>query len=136
MKRKGSSIIFINDNEEILLFQRDNINTIPYPDMWDVPGGHVESGEKPEECIVREMNEEMGLNLREFNLSSVISFDDRVEYTFWKKENLNINKIDLKEGQRLKWFTRAAAARTHLAYGFNEIIEYFFIKEEYIDKED
>ena len=63
MKRKGTSIIFINDKNQILLFLRDNIPDIPYPNMWDVPGGHVESQESPEKCIVREMKEEMNLTL-------------------------------------------------------------------------
>jgi 8-oxo-dGTP diphosphatase len=66
MKRKGCSIIFINDNHQVLLFLRDNIPTIPFPNMWDVPGGHVEPGETPEICIVREMQEEMELELKIF----------------------------------------------------------------------
>jgi 8-oxo-dGTP diphosphatase len=69
--------------------------------MLDVPGGHVEDGESPEQCIVREMKEEMSLNLEEFQLLSVIEFVDRIEYTFWKKLNLDIQSINLYEGQKL-----------------------------------
>jgi len=63
--------------------------------MWDVPGGHVEKGETPEECIVREMEEEMGMQLEEFHLFSTTEFDDRIEYTFWKRDDLDIEKLEL-----------------------------------------
>ncbi len=128
MKRKGTSIIFVNDQQQILLFLRDDTPAIPYPNMWDVPGGHVEAGETPEQCIVREMKEEMDLTLGQFERFSVMEFADRVEYTFWKRANLDIEKIDLQEGQRLKWFTESEAKQTKLAYGFNEIIDDFFKK--------
>ena len=126
MKRLGASIIFVNDKEEILLFLRDDKPGLPYRNMWDVPGGHVELTETPEECIVREMKEEMDLDLKDFQLLCKKEFDDRIEYTYWKKANLNIDKINLLEGQRLKWFTRQEAASTNLAYGFNEILEEFY----------
>jgi len=70
VKRKGSSIIFMNDEGQILLFLRDNKFDLPYPNMWDVPGGHVETDESPENCIIREMKEEMDLVLDEFELFS------------------------------------------------------------------
>ena len=126
MKRKGSSIIFVNDKEQILLFLRDNKPDLPYPNMWDVPGGHVEANEHPEECIIREMKEEMDLDIDEFDLFSKIEFEDRIEYTFWASADLDIDKIELTEGQQLKWFTRDEAKQTQLAYGFNEIVENFF----------
>ena len=126
MKRKGCSILFVNDQDQILLFLRDNIPQIPYPNMWDVPGGHVEDRETPEECICREMKEEMGLDLDEYHLFSVKEFTDRTEFVFWKKANLEIADIDLTEGQRLRWFTRDEARETELAYGFGQIIEDFF----------
>ena len=126
MKRKGSSIIFINAQRKILLFLRDDIPNIPYPGLWDVPGGHVEKNESPEQCIVREMKEEMNLTLDEFNLFSKIEFKDRIEYTFWARANFNVDEIVLLEGQKLKWFTRDEVKRTQLAYGFNEIVEKFF----------
>ena len=126
MKRKGTSIIFVNYQKQVLLLLRDDKPDIPYPNMWDVPGGHVDNGETPEECIVREMKEEMDLDLEDFQLLSVMEFTDRVEYTFWKKANLNIQSITLHEGQKLKWFTESEARNTKLAYGFNKIIHYFF----------
>ncbi len=127
MKRSGASIIFVNDKKQILLFLRDDIPGLPYRNMWDVPGGHVEENETPEECIIREMKEEMDINLKDFQLFCEKEFDDRIEYTYWKKVNLNIAEIDLMEGQYLKWFTQQEAADTKLAYGFNEIVKEFFL---------
>ena len=132
MKRKGTSIIFVNDQKQILLLLRDDKPDIPYPNMWDIPGGHVEDGESPEQCIVREMKEEMDLNLKEFQLLSVMEFVDRIEYTFWKKLNLDIQNINLHEGQKLKWFTEFEVKNTKLAYGFNEIVDDFFEKAPFI----
>jgi len=132
MKRKGTSIIFVNDQHQVLLFLRDDKPTIPYPNMWDVPGGHVDDGETPEQCIVREMKEEMDLTLEEFERFSIMEFTDRVEYTFWKRAELEIKKINLQEGQRLKWFTKLEAKNTKLAYGFNEIIDDFFKKAPFL----
>jgi 8-oxo-dGTP diphosphatase len=96
--------------------------------MWDIPGGHVENGETPEQCIVREMKEEMGLYIEGFQLFSVMKYGDRTEYTFWKKWNLNIDKIQLTEGQRLKWFTESEAKNTEIAGGFSQVVEDFFEK--------
>jgi len=126
MKRKGTSIIFVNDKRQILLFLRDDKPGLPYRNMWDIPGGHVEDGETPEQCIVREMKEEMDLTFDSFELFSVKEFTDRIEYTFWKKANLDIEKVNLHEGQQLKWFTEPEAKNTKLAYGFNEIVDDFF----------
>lgn len=35
-----------------------------YPDLWDVPGGHVVDGESLEEAIARELEEELGIRAR------------------------------------------------------------------------
>jgi 8-oxo-dGTP diphosphatase len=128
MKREGCSIVFINDKNQVLLFLRDDKPGIPYPNMWDVPGGHVEKDETPEQCIVREMKEEMGLDIKGFQLFSVYDFADRIEHVYWQRANLDINKIRLTEGQCLRWFSVDEAKKTKLACGFNKIIEDFFQK--------
>ena len=125
MKPQGTSIIFINADRQILLLLRDDIPTIPYPNMWDLPGGHVEPGETPEQCIVREMKEEIGLDLDGHQLFSVVEFNERIEYTYWKSANLDIDQIVLTEGQTIKWFSKNEVAEIELACNFNEVVAEF-----------
>lgn len=126
MKPRGTSLILVNDRQQVLLLLRDDIPGIPCPNMWDLPGGHVESGETPEECIHREIKEEMGLDVDGIEPYSVVQFEDRTEYVFWKAMNLAIEDIRLTEGQRLRWFSRGELERTPLAFGFNGVLETFF----------
>ena len=126
MKRKGASILFINDENCLLLFLRDNIPGLPYANMWDIPGGHVEDGETPKACIVREMNEEIGIDLKDFSLFRVYEFDDRIEYVFWASCDYSIDSLHLTEGQALRWFSDTEISNTELAYGFNRVASDFF----------
>lgn len=126
MPNQGCSIIFINRQQQVLLLLRDDIPTIAYPNHWDLPGGHVEVWETPEKCIVREMKEELNLDLEDFALFTTTAMADRTEFTFWKAADLDIDRIDLTEGQRLRWFTREEAQATLLAFGFNPIVEAFY----------
>ncbi|MDO8343714.1 MAG: NUDIX hydrolase [Cellvibrio sp.] len=55
-------------NGQLLVYKRDNFAHIPFPDLWDFPGGGREGNESPEECVLRELNEEFGLSLPESRL--------------------------------------------------------------------
>lgn len=47
----------------LLTYLRDTHDGLPWPGMWDLPGGGREGGETPESCLLREVEEEFGLRL-------------------------------------------------------------------------
>lgn len=126
MKRKGTSIILYNEKSCLLLFLRDDKPGLPYANMWDIPGGHVEEGETPDECIVREMREEIGVDIGKPYLFRVYDFDDRREYVYVSPCQYRIEDLNLTEGQALRWFSEKEIAETKLAYGFNQVADDFF----------
>ncbi|WP_371226090.1 NUDIX hydrolase [Roseovarius sp. 2305UL8-3] len=48
---------------KLLVIRRDDRLGLPWPGYLDLPGGGRESGESPEECVLRETQEEVGLRL-------------------------------------------------------------------------
>ena len=50
--------------DRIVTILRDDTPDIPWPDHWDLPGGGREGDESPESCVLRELNEELGLSYR------------------------------------------------------------------------
>jgi 8-oxo-dGTP diphosphatase len=53
------AIIFIS--EKILVVQRSATMSLPL--KWEFPGGKIESGESEDECIKREIKEELGIEI-------------------------------------------------------------------------
>jgi 8-oxo-dGTP diphosphatase len=109
--QKIAQIILENDKGEFLLALRDNKSWIPFPNHWDLIGGHVEEGETPEEALIREFREELGLDLKdhqfykEFECSEGDAYEN-IKYIYTGKINLPIEEITLYEGQYARYFTK------------------------------
>jgi len=94
--------------------------------MWDLPGGHIEEHESAEECVVREMLEEMEINVEGCTLFRSYEFSDRKEYIFTLQVDFEPRNIILHEGQMIRWFSKEEAAKTKLACGFNKVLSDYF----------
>ena len=55
----------ILDNDNIVLIKK---NGGPYNGKLDLPGGTIEFGETPEETLIREIEEEVGIKVLEYEL--------------------------------------------------------------------
>ena len=64
MEFSGCKIALLCD-DKLLTILRDDKASIPYPNMWELPGGGREGEETPFECVQREVFEELSLKLEE-----------------------------------------------------------------------
>ena len=62
--------VIIDENETVVLIKRRNP---PFQNHWALPGGFVELGEKVEDAVLREAEEETGLPVRILKLVGVYS---------------------------------------------------------------
>jgi ADP-ribose pyrophosphatase YjhB (NUDIX family) len=53
----AAGALFVDAAERVLIVEPT------YKKSWEIPGGHVEAGETPQEGCVRELREELGLDL-------------------------------------------------------------------------
>ncbi|MEO9469756.1 NUDIX hydrolase [Parasphingorhabdus sp.] len=58
----GAKVALFAD-DDLLVYRRDDIPEIPFPNMIDLPGGGRENGESGTECVIRETREEFGITL-------------------------------------------------------------------------
>ena len=66
-KFTACKLAYILDGQ-LLVYLRDDFAHIPFPNMWDFPGGVREGDETAEQCVLRELEEEFGIKLDESRL--------------------------------------------------------------------
>lgn len=54
--------------DQVLCYLRDNKPGLRWAAMWDLPGGGREDNELPEACLLRELDEEFGLQFTQNRL--------------------------------------------------------------------
>lgn len=95
----------IDADNRVLIAQRPEGKQLA--GMWEFPGGKVEPGERPEETLIRELNEELGIAVKEACLAP-LTFASFAYETFHLLMPLWIcrrweGQIVAHEHQGLKW---------------------------------
>jgi 8-oxo-dGTP diphosphatase len=95
----------IDPDGRVLLAQRPEGKAMA--GLWEFPGGKVEDGERPEESLIRELKEELGIVVKEECLAPLTFASHRYPafhllmplYVCRRWEGI----VAAREGQKLKW---------------------------------
>lgn len=89
-----------------------------YPDCWDAVGGHIEPGESPEEALVRECREELGVTIAEPRPVSTRWPDPELELHAFVVETWSGTPTNLapEEHDEIGWFAPAEVTGLRLAH--------------------
>lgn len=95
----------VDVDQRVLLSQRPVGK--PMAGLWEFPGGKIEAGETPEASLIRELNEELGITVKEPCLAP-LSFASHSYESFHLLMPLFICRrwegmVQTLEGQALKW---------------------------------
>ncbi|MBP1933241.1 8-oxo-dGTP diphosphatase MutT [Ammoniphilus resinae] len=103
-----------NEKNEILCALRSP--TMSLPNLWEFPGGKIETGEKPEDTLVREIQEELGCVIEvyekiedinheyPFAIIHLITFKTKVvDGIPQAKEHAKIEWVPLEKLSLLEW---------------------------------
>ena len=95
----------IDSDGRVLLAQRPEGKMMA--GLWEFPGGKVEAGERPEETLIRELNEELGIVVKQECLAP-LTFASHVYSDFHLLMPLYVCRrwegfVEGREKQRLKW---------------------------------
>jgi 8-oxo-dGTP diphosphatase len=95
----------IDADNRILIAQRPQGKQLA--GLWEFPGGKLDAGERPEEALIRELREELGVEVKEACLAP-LTFASHGYQDFHLLMPLYVCRrwqgfVAAKEGQALKW---------------------------------
>ena len=116
--------LILDDEKRFLLTKEKD-------DKWDLPGGGLDFGEKPENCLRREIQEEMGLEVTYISDTPSYFLTSQKEITFGfaniiyltKIKNLNFTKSD--ECTEIKFFTKKEAQKEDVISNILDFLKLF-----------
>jgi 8-oxo-dGTP diphosphatase len=100
-----AAVALIDADGRVLIAQRPEGKQLA--GLWEFPGGKVEAGERPEETLIRELREELGIAVQEACLAP-LTFASHAYETFHLLMPLYVCRrwdgfVQPREGQALKW---------------------------------
>ena len=92
------SIIYIENNKGEFLIQKTSKEK---GGLYSSTGGHIDHSETPKEAIIREVKEEIGIDISNDNVVSLghICVDFPVRFIFYLKKDININELVLQKDE-------------------------------------
>ena len=69
-----TTLCYLQDGNRYLMLHRTKKKKDDNADKWIGIGGKFEDGESPEDCVLREVREETGLNLLQYRYRGIITF--------------------------------------------------------------
>ena len=100
-----TAVALIDADGRVLLAKRPEGKTLA--GLWEFPGGKVEEGERPEDALIRELKEELGINV-ELSCLAPLTFASHAYPDFHLLMPLYVCRRwkgipQALEGQELKW---------------------------------
>jgi len=125
-----ATCLLFDKNNKLLMYLRDDNPAISYPNCWDLFGGIVEEGETPEQALVREVQEELGIILTQFTkFSEYDCLTDKArpnkKFVFYAHIDAVPGQLVLREGQHLTSIHLSERYQYKFANILGEIIDDF-----------
>ena len=118
---KVTCAIIIQNNKMLITQNGPNSD---HPFTWEFPGGKIDQGESAEECIIREITEELNIEVRILQLLQPIIYD----YGIKEIElipficQLVSGKIELREHVDSKWIDFVTLKKVDLSDADKKLI--------------
>ena len=125
---QAATILLLSSSNKILMQLRDDGNgkSIPYPNMWNFPGGEKEDGESHLQCVVREVKEEFNLDISSKDCEEIFFYqhDEIMDDTVYVCRVEGEPKLELHEGASIEWMSLEDIKKLDLGFEQHKVIPY------------